>query len=71
MTCEELVAALFDLQAYPVEFESKNYNVEVQLLENTEEYVHVIVGVDDGSIPWSFCPLTATFLKSKSGPLRS
>jgi hypothetical protein len=46
MSCEQLIAELGDVRAYEVEFESKLYQVEVQLLENTCAYVHVFVAVD-------------------------
>ena len=48
-----------------VEFEGKKYQVEVQLLENTDKYVHVSVAVDDGSIPASFRPLSSSFIREK------
>jgi len=51
MSCERLITELHDVRAYVVEVESKKYQVEVELLENTEAYVHVLVGVDDGSLP--------------------
>ena len=61
----ELVSDLADGQQYEVEFESKRYQVEVELLENTAQYLHVIVAVDDGSLPASIHPLSATFLRYK------
>jgi hypothetical protein len=61
----ELVAELPDEQAYEIKFESKTYQVEVQLLENTEKYVHVVVSVDDGSVPASFRPLSSSFIREK------
>src|ERR1035441_666248 len=57
MSCDQLIAELHEVQAYEVEVESKQYQVEVQLLENTDEYVHVAVGVDDGSLPASLSPI--------------
>jgi hypothetical protein len=65
-SCNELVAELGEVQAYEVEFESKKYQVEVQLLENTDKYVHVGIGVDDGSIPASFRPLSSSFIRQKT-----
>lgn len=62
---EVLVAELPDEQAYEVEFAGKKYQVEVQLLENTDRYVHVGVTVDDGSIPASFRPLSESFVREK------
>jgi hypothetical protein len=64
-SCAELVAELPDVESYQVDFEGKRYTVEVQLLENTEKYVHVGVGVDDGSIPASFRPLSSSFIREK------
>jgi len=66
-SCADLVDELRKEQAYEVGFEGKKYQVEVQLLENTDEYVHVSVGVDDGSIPASFGPLSSSFVRKKRG----
>ncbi len=62
---EQLISELKDAQAYQVMFESKEYNVEVQLLENTDAYVHVCVDVDDGTLPASFRPLSDSFIREK------
>jgi hypothetical protein len=35
-------------------------------MENTNAYVHVLVAVDDGSLPWSMVPLTKIFICQKS-----
>ena len=43
----------------------KTYQIEVQLLENTADYVHVIVSADDGSFPGRFVPLSDSFLIDK------
>jgi hypothetical protein len=59
------VRELSDPQAYQVEFQGKQYTIEVQLLENTDKYVHVGVDVDDGSIPASFHPLSSSFIRDK------
>jgi hypothetical protein len=65
MSCEQLAAELADDQVYEVEFDSRMYQVEVELLENTERYIHVAVAVDDGSLPASIRPLTGSFIRSK------
>jgi hypothetical protein len=65
MSCDELIAALPDVQAYKVERDSKSYQVEVELLENTEKYIHVMVAVDDGSLPASISPLVESFIRDK------
>jgi hypothetical protein len=64
-SCAELVRELSDVLAYQVEFEDKKYQVEVQLLENTEKYVHVSVDVDDGSFHAPFRPLSSSFIREK------
>jgi hypothetical protein len=64
-SCEQLVSELRDVQIYEVQLDSKKYQVEVEILEDTAEYVHVMVAVDDGSLPASISPLTQTFVSSK------
>jgi hypothetical protein len=68
LSWEQLIAALPDIQAYEVELDSKSYQVEVELLENTKAYVHVLIGVDDGSLPASFSPLTESIIREKRRP---
>ncbi len=63
----QLIAELADDQAYEVEVDSRKFQVEVELLENTEEYVQVVVAVDDGSLPASIHPLAETFVRYKPG----
>jgi hypothetical protein len=65
MPCKQLVSELHEVQGSEVEFESKQYQVEVELLENTEKYLHVTVAVDDGSLPASISPLTHSFICQK------
>jgi len=64
-TAPRLLSDLSEVQAYEVEVESRRYQVEVDLLENTARYVHVMVAVDDGSLPASLWPLTTTFMRYK------
>jgi hypothetical protein len=45
--------------------ESKQYQVEVKLLEDTPEYLHGSVAVDDGSLPASIRPESESFLCRK------
>jgi hypothetical protein len=65
LSCEELVSRLHDIQCYEVKIDSKTCQVEVELLENTETYLHVMVAVDDGTLPASLAPLTETFIREK------
>jgi hypothetical protein len=69
MSCNQLISELPEVRVYEVEFESKKYQVEVELLENTDEYVHVMVAVDDGSLPTSILPLTHGFVRKKDGSI--
>ena len=65
LSWEELVSRLRDIESYEVAFDSKTYQVEVEMLENTETYLHIMVAVDDGSLPASMRPLTQTFIREK------
>jgi hypothetical protein len=62
-SCSQLISELHEPQAYDVEFDSKKYQVEVELLENTEQYLHVSVAVDDGSLPAYILPVTDSFIR--------
>ena len=65
MTPEQLASTLDNEQVYEVELDSKTYQVEVEILESTEEYFHVMVAVDDGSLPASMAPETQSFICKK------
>ena len=65
MTPEQLASALDDEHVYEVELDSKTYQVEIEMLESTEEYFHVMVAVDDGSLPASIVPETQSFICNK------
>ena len=65
LSCEELLEKLCDIQVYEVELDGKSHQVEVQLLRETPDYVEVIVGVDDGSLPASIVPATEIFRRDK------
>src|SRR5258708_6379571 len=63
---ERLTSELAEEQVYEVEVNGNKYQVEVELLENTEKHLHVAVTVDDGSIPASFHPLSSSFIREKT-----
>lgn len=67
-SCGQLVSELHESLVYEVEMDSKEYQVEVELLENTAEYLNVMVAVDDGSLPASIVPLNRTFICQKLLP---
>ena len=63
---DELNARLKDVCAYERGEPPNQYQVEVQLLESTPEYVHVSIGVDSG-MRTAFKPLSASFLVFRDG----
>lgn len=66
LPAEQLVRELKELQVYEVKLSSKTYQVEVDLIENTETHLHVMVAVDDGSLPASLRPAVRTFICEKT-----
>jgi hypothetical protein len=67
MSCAELTSQLADVRTHEVEFASKKYQVEVQILENTDDYVHVGFAVDDGHFWPAMRPLSGSFICRKDG----
>jgi hypothetical protein len=65
-SCEQLISELKDVNTYETEFHSQKYQVEVQLVENTDSYVHVLVAVDDASFWGAVRPLNSSFIRQKS-----
>ena len=65
---EELLSTLQHLHTYEIEMASTKYQVEVEILEKTDQYLHVMVAVDDGSLPASILPSCRTFICTKQGP---
>lgn len=65
-TYEELIT-LKDPTVYECGIRDDWYQVEVQILEKNEEYVHIAVNVDDGKFPKAFVPFSTSFLVYKDG----
>ena len=59
---DQLMARLSNGYVYEVKHDSRTYQVEIEVLENTENYVHVVLSVDDGSLPASIWPATDSFI---------
>ena len=59
---DQLMARLSNADVYEVKHDSRTYQVEIEVLENTENYVHVVLSVDDGSLPASIWPATDSFI---------
>jgi len=62
---EELRSQLSELVVYEVEFDSKQHQIEVELLESTPDYLHVLISVDDGTLA-SLRPMTGSFIRQAS-----
>ncbi len=65
---QQIVAQLPEEQNYEVHAGPDTYQVAVNLLEDTDAYVHVVVSVDDCSFWLSCCPLSKSFLVEKTTP---
>ena len=68
MSFNDVLAELRTRDVYEVVAESKHYQVEAVLLENTLEYLHVSIGVDDGSFLGSIHPESESFICRKLRP---
>lgn len=66
MSPDDVLSELRTRDVYEVIAESKLYQVEVELLEDTPEYLHVMIAVDDGTLPASIHPEIKTFLCRKA-----
>ena len=66
LPCVELKTQIGDGLAYEVQLEGRAYQVEVEILEDTADYLNVSVSVDDGSLPASIVPATASFICRKA-----
>ncbi|MGA2571636.1 MAG: hypothetical protein ABSF23_14050 [Terracidiphilus sp.] len=66
---DRLMDELSDTQAYEVSAGSHEYQVEVELLEDTDAYVRISVAVDDGTLLYSWLPLSEDILRYKAASL--
>lgn len=66
MPLDQLVSTLVNVQTYEVKFEAKQYQIEVELLENTDSLIHVGVSVDDGHFWRALRPLSSSFIREKA-----
>jgi len=64
LSAEQLANDLPEEKNYQIESNGKTYQIEVQLLENKNDYVHVLVSVDDGRFPYS--SLSSGFIQKKA-----
>jgi hypothetical protein len=43
------------------------HEIEVMLLESTDDYIHVKTSIHDGSLVWALKPITSSFLIYRDG----
>jgi hypothetical protein len=67
LSLAQVMAKLPESECYEVQFELKRYQVEVELLEDTDKYIRISVAVDDGNLPASFRPVFSSFKVNKDG----
>lgn len=63
---DRVLAELRNRAVYEVVTDGGRFQVEVELLEDTPEYLHVNIAVDDGSLPASIHPVSESFISKKS-----
>ena len=63
---DDLLNEIRNRDVYEVVEGPNRYQIEVVLLENTPEYLHVSIAVDDGSLRVSFRPEADSFICRKA-----
>ncbi len=64
---DQIVAELADVQAYELVTDGSPRQFEVMLVENTSEYIHVVISADDGSLKLATRPLSSSFILYRNG----
>ena len=62
LSSDQLIDELQECICYEVEYDGKQYQVEVEIVENTKTYILAVVAVDDGSLPASMRPVCESFI---------
>jgi hypothetical protein len=63
----DIVAELAKPQTYRRGTGGAWHEIEVTLLEATDDYIHVKTSINDGSLVWALTPLTSSFLIYRDG----
>ena len=63
----DIVAELATPQTYRRGAGDTWHEIEVTLLEATEDYIHVKTSINDGSLVWALTPITSSFLIYRDG----
>ena len=63
----DIVAELAKPQTYGRGTGDTWHEIEVTLLEATDDYIHVKISIHDGSLVWALKPITSSFLIYRDG----
>lgn len=63
----DIVADLAKPQTYRRGTGAAWHELEVVLIEATDDYIHVRTSINDGSLAWSLKPMTSSFLIYRDG----
>jgi hypothetical protein len=63
----DIVAELAKPQTYRRGAGDTWHEIEVTLLEATDDYIHVKTSINDGSLVWALKPITSSFLIYRDG----
>lgn len=64
---DQIVAELLCSRGYERGMGDSWHQFEVMLVENTPDYIHVLICVDDGSHEWARTPITSGFIVYQDG----
>ena len=63
----DIVAELAKPQTYRRGVGDAWHEIEVKLLETTDDYIHVQTSIHDGSLVWALRPIASSFLVYRDG----
>jgi len=63
----DIVAELAKPQTYRRGMGETWHEIEVTLLEATDDYIHVKISIHDGSLVWALKPIESSFLVYRDG----
>ena len=67
---EQVLTELGDLDVYEVRRGDTVFQVEIEILTTTADYVQVSIAVDDGVLPQAIFPASRSFVVRRHGPVQ-
>lgn len=64
---DQVITELSESQGYERGIDDLWHQFEVGLLENTPDYIHVGISVDDGSAEYARSPISSSFIMHRDG----